>query len=59
VAAFLNPYNRTGDYIYQPTHYMFAAGCRSDVEQFNKFIGIGATMDWSATTPLPRGHVNT
>jgi hypothetical protein len=35
-------------------HYMFAAGCPSDsVEQF---IGIVATVKWSATPPLHRGH---
>jgi hypothetical protein len=33
--AFLSPYNRMGDYIYQLAHYMFAAGCQSDnVHQF-------------------------
>jgi hypothetical protein len=29
---------------------MFAAGCRSEnVDQFTKFIGIAASMDWNAT----------
>jgi len=40
-------------------HYMFAAGCRSDVDHFNKFISIGATMDWSAKPPRPRCHFAT
>jgi hypothetical protein len=40
VRAFLNPYNRTGDYNYHPAHCMFAAGCHSEnVDQFTKFIG--------------------
>jgi hypothetical protein len=42
--AFLNAYNRMGDYIYHLARYMFAAGCRSDnVDHFTKFIGIVAT----------------
>ena len=30
VKAFLNPYNRMGDYIYHLAHYMFATGGRYD-----------------------------
>jgi hypothetical protein len=59
VAAFVNLYNRIGDDIYHLAHYMFATGCRSDVDHFTKFIGFGATMDWSATSPRHRGHVAT
>ena len=29
VKAFLNPYNRQGDYIFHLVQYMFAARCRS------------------------------
>ena len=58
VKAFLNPYNRVGDYVYHLAHYMLVAGFRSDnVDQFFKFIGIVATMDWIAISPLHRGHV--
>jgi hypothetical protein len=40
VKAFLNRYNRMGDYFYHLAHYMFAAKCRSeDVDQFAMFIG--------------------
>ena len=47
-----------GDYIYYLVHYMFAAGGRSEnVDQFTKFIGIVARMNWSATPTLQRGHV--
>jgi hypothetical protein len=58
VMAFLNPYNRVEDYIYHLAHYMFAAGCRSqNVDQFTKFIGIVASMDWSATPTVDPGNV--
>lgn len=58
VAAFLNPYNRIGDYIHHLVHYMFAVGYRSDnVDQFTKFIGIVTIMDCRATTAHHRGHV--
>jgi hypothetical protein len=45
--------------LYHLAHYMFAAGCRSYVDHFNKFIRIGATMDWRAKPPHPRGHFGT
>ena len=52
VKAFLNPYNRMGDYIYHLAHYMLAAECRSNnVDQFTKFIGIVASIDCSASPP--------
>jgi hypothetical protein len=58
VKAFLNLYNRMGDYIYLLAYYMLVAGFRSDnVDQFIKFIGIVATMDWIAMPPLHHGHV--
>jgi hypothetical protein len=44
----------------QLAHYMFAAGSRSDnVDQFTKFIGIVATMDYSAIPPHLLGHAAT
>jgi hypothetical protein len=47
VKAFLNPYNRMGDYVYHLVHYMFAEGCRTDnVDHFTTFIAIVASMDW-------------
>jgi hypothetical protein len=58
VAAFLNPYTRMGDCIYHLSQYVLAAGFRFDnVDQFMKFIGIVANMDWIATPPLHRGPV--
>jgi hypothetical protein len=46
VKAFLNPYNRLGDYMYQLAHYMFAARCRyKNVDQFAKVIDVVTTMD--------------
>jgi hypothetical protein len=58
VKAFLNPYNRMGDYIYHLARYVFAARYQSDkVNHFTKFIGINPTMEWSATPPLHRGLV--
>jgi len=43
--------------LHHPAYYTFAAGCPSDyVEQFIKFIGIVATMKWSATPPLDQAH---
>ena len=40
--------------------YMFKAGSRSDkVDQFTKFIGIVATMDYSAIPPHLLDHVAT
>jgi hypothetical protein len=49
VKAFLNPYNRMGDYIYHLAHYMLVAQFRSDnVDQFLKSNGIVATVDWIA-----------
>jgi hypothetical protein len=37
---------------------MFAAGCRSEnVDHFTKFIGIVASMDWSASISLDPGTV--
>jgi ABC-type thiamine transport system substrate-binding protein len=51
VTAFLNPYNRMGNYIYHQAHCVFAVGYRPDnVDQFTKFIGSVTTMDCSATT---------
>jgi hypothetical protein len=47
VKAYLNPYNRMGDYIYYLTHYMFPAGCLSNnMDYFTKFIGFVATIAW-------------
>ena len=49
-----------GHYVYHLSHYMLAAGFRYDnVDQFTKFIGIVANMDWIATPPLNRGSVLT
>jgi len=58
VKAFLSPYNRMGDYIYHVAYYMLVAGFRSNnVDQFIKFIGTVATIDWIAMRPLNHGHV--
>jgi len=58
VKAFLNPYNQMEDYIHHMAHYMFVAGCQfENMDQFTKFIGIAASMDWSATPTLDRGNV--
>jgi hypothetical protein len=58
VKAFLNPYNRMGKYICHLAHYIFAAGCCSEnVDQFAKFIGIVASMNWSAVLTLHPGNV--
>jgi len=58
VKAFLNPYNLMGHNIYHLAHYMFAAGCRSqNADHFTKFIGIVASMDWSATPTLHYSNV--
>jgi hypothetical protein len=44
--AYLNPYNRQADYIYEIAHYMFAARCKAQkVDQFTKFLHLGATTD--------------
>jgi hypothetical protein len=53
VKACLNPYNRTGDYIYHLAHYMFAARCRyENMDHFTKFIDLVANKDWSVSPPL-------
>jgi hypothetical protein len=58
VKAFLNPYKRMEDYIYHLAHYVLAAGYGSqNVDQFTKFIGIVASMSWSATPTLDPGNV--
>ena len=58
IKAFLNPYNRVDDYIYHLVHYMFAAECRSENEdQFAKFIGIVASMDWRVSISPDTGTV--
>jgi transposase-like protein len=58
VMAFLNPYNRVDDHICHLAHYMFVAGCLSvNVDQFTKFIGIVASMDWSASIGPDPGTV--
>ena len=60
MAAFLNPFNRIGYYVYQLVHNTFAEGCRyDDIDQITKFIGIFATMDWSATPCLHRDKIAT
>jgi hypothetical protein len=47
VKAFLNPYNRMEDYLYNLAQYTFPAGCRCDnMGYFIKFIGFVATMAW-------------
>jgi len=47
-----------GHNIYHLAHYMFAAGCRSqNADHFTKFIGIVASMDWSATPTLHYSNV--
>jgi len=52
VKAYLNPYNRKGNYIYHLAHYMFAARCRAEgVDQFTKFLHLVATKDWSQCPP--------
>jgi hypothetical protein len=54
VKAFLNPYNRKGDYIYQLAQYMFETKCRAEnVDPFTKFLHIVATRDWSQCPPSP------
>jgi hypothetical protein len=56
VKAFLNPYNRVGDYIYHLAHYMLAARCRHENEDdFTKFIDLVASTDWSASPPPHSG----
>jgi hypothetical protein len=48
VKAFLNPYNRMGEYMYHVAHHMFSVRCRyENMDQFTKFLGIVATMDWT------------
>ena len=48
VMAFLNPYNRKGDYIHHLALYMFSAICRAEkVDQFTKFLHLVATIDLS------------
>ena len=52
VKAYLNPYNRKGDYIYHLVHYMFAAKCRAGkVRPFTQFLHLVATTDWNLRTP--------
>jgi transposase-like protein len=52
VKAFLNPYNRRGDYVYELAQYMFTVRCKAEsVDEFTKFIHIIANKDWSH--PLP------
>jgi transposase-like protein len=54
VKAFLNPYNRKGDYIYQLAEYMFEAKSRAEnVDPFTKFLHIVATRDRSQCPPSP------
>jgi hypothetical protein len=58
VKSFHNPYNRMRDNITHLAHYMFAADCRSEkANRFTKFIGIAASMDWSATSTLDYSNV--
>ena len=46
VKAFLEPYNRKGDYIYHLAHYMFSAKCRAEkVDEFTKFLLLVATVN--------------
>jgi transposase-like protein len=46
VKAYLNPYNRKGDYIYHLAHYMFMARYRAEkVDPFTKFLHLIATTD--------------
>ena len=53
------PTTWSGNYIYQLAHIL-AAGRRSDnVEQFTKFNGIVASLDWSATPPHHHCYVTT
>ena len=50
VKAFLNPYNRKGDYVYDLAQYMFTARCTAEnVDEFTKFIHIVANRDLSHT----------
>ena len=56
VKAFLNPYNRKGEYILHLAQYMFAARCRNEnVDQFTKFLltRSGASV-LLLTTMVPR-----
>jgi transposase-like protein len=54
VNAYLNPYNRKGDYIYHLAHYMFVAKCRAEkVRPFTKFLHLVATTDWNLRPPAP------
>jgi hypothetical protein len=51
--AFLNTYNRIGDYIYHLAHYMFAERCRCEyMDQFTKFIDLVAKTDSSISPPF-------
>ena len=48
--AFLNPYNRVGDYVYHLAQYMFMVRCKAEnVDEFTKFIQIIANIDWNQT----------
>ena len=50
VRAFLNPYNRGGDYVYHLAQYMFMVRCKAEnVDEFTKFIQIVANIDWNQT----------
>jgi hypothetical protein len=52
VKTLLNPYNRSGNYVYQIVHYTLAASCRCEnVDRFRKFIDIVASTDCSVSLP--------
>jgi hypothetical protein len=49
--AYLHPYNRRTDYIYQLVHYQYAAIWKAlNVDQFTKFLHLAATTDWNNVT---------
>jgi hypothetical protein len=46
--AYLHPYNRRTDYVYQLVRNQYAAICKAqNIDQFIKFLHIVATTDWS------------
>jgi hypothetical protein len=58
VKAFLNPYNWMGINTYHMAHYKFPAGCRTaNADEFTQYIGIVASMDWSAKYTLDYSNV--
>jgi hypothetical protein len=60
VRAFLNPYNRMGDNIYDMAHSFFFFSCGLPIRErgpVTKFIGIVVSKDESVTPTLEYGNV--